>query len=104
MFAARKVSMCPVYILSTKETYLENLLDMLNTLPTRITILQTGDFGTEAYEGCGVDRVASLIGAECKYEKPALVIDGGTALTWTCTAATKNEVRGGGIAPGMAMR
>lgn len=103
-FAMRKVSMCPVYIIATNDSFLPELVELLETLPTRITLLRTEDFGRNSYEGCGVDRVANLHGAAHKYGEPALVIDGGTALTWTATDAKTGNVRGGGIAPGMAMK
>eukprot|EP00977_Amphora_coffeiformis_P010870 scaffold2558_cov172-Amphora_coffeaeformis.AAC.1 len=105
LFAARKVSMCPVYIVSTNDSHLQDLLELLKTIPTRVTFLRADDFGLDPYEGCGLDRVANLKGAESMYESPALVIDGGTALTWTSTTGeTPNRVRGGGIAAGFAMR
>ena len=104
MFAARKVSMCPSYIISTNDSFLPELIELLKTMPTRVTMIRAEDFGRGVYEGCGVDRVANLYGAEHKYGRPAIVIDGGTAMTWTATDAKTGNIRGGGIAPGLAMK
>lgn len=106
-FATRKVSMFPVYVISTNDESLENLVDFLQTMPTQVYMLQAKDFDIEAYDGIGVDRVANLRGAEHRYGNPAIVIDAGTALTWTCSEVEKAgeiKLRGGGIAPGLAMK
>ena len=97
--------MCPVYIISSNNTYLGDLLELLETIPTRVTYLRADDFGLDSYDGCGLDRIANLKGAESLYGSPALVIDGGTSLTWTSTTGENpTKVRGGGIAAGFAMR
>ena len=104
MFATRKVSMCPSFIISTNDSFLPELIELLKTMPTRVIMIRVEDFGRTVYEGCGVDRVANLHGAEYKYGRPAIVIDGGTAMTWTTTDSKTGNIRGGGIAPGLAMK
>lgn len=104
MFASRRVSMCPVYIISTNDAFLPELIELLKTMPTRVIMIRAQDFGRTMYEGCGVDRVANVYGAERKYGRPAIVIDGGSAMTWTATDAKTGNIRGGGIAPGLAMK
>jgi pantothenate kinase type III len=102
-FATRQVSMLPVYVVSTNDKELPALIDLLKPLPVRIFLMQAEDFGREIYPGIGVDRVAALHAAEKLYGKPSLVIDGGTALTWTTTDPQTGGIRGG-ISPGLSMR
>ena len=103
VFAARKVSMIPAYIVSTNDSYINDLMEALHMMPVRITRIGAGDFGTLPYQGVGVDRLASLHGAFSKYGAPALVIDCGTAMTWTMSDED-GSFHGGGIAPGLAMK
>lgn len=57
----------------------------------------------QVYPTLGVDRALSLWGAIQVYGAPALVIDCGTALTFTGTNE-KNELIGGAIAPGLKLQ
>lgn len=55
------------------------------------------------YSTLGVDRILALWGARCRYQFPCLVIDSGTALTFT-GADEKGELMGGGILPGVKLQ
>ena len=64
------------------------------------------DFFSKAdgrYETMGVDRLAVLRGAADLHGFPALVIDGGTATTYTA-ADSKGKIMGGGIGPGLQIK
>ncbi|MBU6230140.1 MAG: pantothenate kinase [Cyanobacteria bacterium REEB459] len=54
------------------------------------------------YPSLGVDRALALVGAGAVYGWPVLVIDGGTALTFTAGAA--GALVGGAILPGIALQ
>lgn len=54
------------------------------------------------YPTLGIDRALNLLGAGERYGWPALVIDAGTALTFT--AGTAQALTGGAILPGLAMQ
>ena len=52
----------------------------------------------------GLDRIANLVGAICKYpDKDILVIDAGTCITTDMISMRKTHL-GGSISPGLAMR
>lgn len=55
------------------------------------------------YETMGRDRALSLYGAISHYNSPILVIDGGTALTFT-GAGSQQEFIGGAILPGLQLQ
>jgi type III pantothenate kinase len=55
------------------------------------------------YETMGCDRALSLFGAISRYTSPLLVIDGGTALTFT-GAGYHKEFVGGAILPGLRLQ
>ncbi|MFM7470010.1 MAG: type III pantothenate kinase, partial [Nodosilinea sp.] len=54
------------------------------------------------YGSLGVDRALALVGAGVGYGWPVLVIDGGTALTFT--AGAEGSLVGGAIVPGIALQ
>lgn len=54
------------------------------------------------YPTLGIDRALNLLGAGSLYGWPVLVVDGGTALTFT--AGDHQELLGGAILPGMALQ
>ncbi|NJL45170.1 MAG: pantothenate kinase [Leptolyngbyaceae cyanobacterium SM2_3_12] len=54
------------------------------------------------YDTFGVDRALTLLGAGHTYGWPVLVIDGGTALTFT--AGDNNHLLGGAILPGLSLQ
>jgi type III pantothenate kinase len=54
------------------------------------------------YPTLGIDRALNLLGAGDRYGWPVLVIDAGTALTFT--AGTAGQFLGGAILPGLALQ
>lgn len=54
------------------------------------------------YEGLGIDRALAVLGAGHHYGWPVLVIDAGTALTFS--GADEMGFRGGAIAPGLGLQ
>lgn len=55
------------------------------------------------YSTLGVDRALAVLGAGQRYGFPALVIDGGTALTVTAVDPNRHLI-GGAIAPGLGLQ
>lgn len=92
-----------VYIISTNAQHSAAIPTLFASLPCRIVQLQAADFLTSGYKGLGVDRCACLYAAGQFFGHPALVIDGGTALTWTASD-DQGQFRGGGIAPGIGVK
>lgn len=99
----RRVSLLSIYIVSTNEKQLDTLATLLRDIPCRAYLLQGDDFFTKEegrYDGMGIDRLANLRAAGDFKGFPAIVFDGGTALTYT--AADENgRILGGGIGPGV---
>lgn len=94
------------YIVSTNEEQLGFVAKMLGSIPCRIYKMKSEDFFSEAegaYAGMGLDRMAGLRGAISITGLPALVIDGGSAMTYTGIDAD-GKIMGGGISPGIEMR
>lgn len=61
----------------------------------------------ELYETIGIDRAITLLGAGATTGWPCLVIDGGTALTFTAAKASRSEqgeFYGGAILPGLRLQ
>jgi pantothenate kinase type III len=57
------------------------------------------------YPGMGVDRICGIYAAQYLYEtNHVLVIDGGTAMTYTATTKGTGSFYGGGIGPGLRMK
>eukprot|EP00523_Entomoneis_sp_CCMP467_P004073 CAMPEP_0168750070 /NCGR_PEP_ID=MMETSP0724-20121128/17062_1 /TAXON_ID=265536 /ORGANISM="Amphiprora sp., Strain CCMP467" /LENGTH=606 /DNA_ID=CAMNT_0008798039 /DNA_START=31 /DNA_END=1851 /DNA_ORIENTATION=- len=99
----RRIPFFHVYIISNGDKARETVPLLFSRVPCRIIQLQACDFVTGQYDGVGVDRCANLRAAQRYYGNPALVIDGGTAMTWTGTNSD-GSFRGGGIAPGIGMK
>lgn len=57
----------------------------------------------EVYPTLGIDRALALLGAIAAYGAPVLVVDGGTALTFTAADAA-GEFAGGAILPGLGLQ
>jgi type III pantothenate kinase len=55
------------------------------------------------YSSLGIDRAIALFGALQRYRCPVLVIDAGTALTFTATPANRTFL-GGAILPGLSLQ
>mmetsp|Transcript_4977 Transcript_4977/g.9477 ORF Transcript_4977/g.9477 Transcript_4977/m.9477 type:complete len:533 (+) Transcript_4977:267-1865(+) len=95
-----------MYLVSTNQEQTNLFCKLVSILPCRVYELQPLDFFSPdhgAYPGLGVDRMASLRGAISITGLPALVIDGGSAMTYTAADAD-GKIIGGGISPGLKMR
>jgi pantothenate kinase type III len=104
--AQRRIPALSIYVLSTNPEHEATIPFLFQDIPHRICKLNAEDFFTKeqgVYDGLGVDRVATLKGAIAQHRLPCLVLDGGTALTYTAMNR-KEQIMGGGILPGLAMR
>lgn len=89
----------PLYIASVVTSQTKFYLNL-----PRTTLIMPDDIPLKGiYPTMGIDRSLALFGAGCVYGFPCLVIDGGTALTFT--GANKNgELIGGAILPGVNLQ
>ena len=104
--ALRRIPALSVYVMSTNPEHEATVPFLFQDIPHRMYKLNAEDFFTKeqgVYDGMGVDRVATLKGAIVQHRFPCLVLDGGTALTYTAMDQ-KGQIMGGGILPGLAMR
>ncbi|NER84834.1 MAG: pantothenate kinase [Leptolyngbya sp. SIO1D8] len=97
-----------------RETFLraEIPLYMASVVPTQSALWQAYPASQELnleqipvgnlYPTLGIDRALNLVGAGDRYGWPVLVIDSGTALTFT--AGEVNTLLGGAILPGLEMQ
>jgi pantothenate kinase type III len=99
--ASKRIPAITVYVISTAKPEQEDKLKKLFAgIPCRFIRLINTDFyalGQLPYENIGVDRVAAARGVTCY---PALILDGGTAMT-TTALDEKGRIMGGGISPGL---
>jgi type III pantothenate kinase len=89
----------PLYIASVVPSATKIYLSLSQTRiidPTVIPLL-------DIYSTMGVDRILTLWGAGCNYGFPCLVIDSGTALTFTGADENKKLI-GGAILPGVRLQ
>lgn len=99
-----------VYIVSTNPAHATTLASLFQGLPCWLYQLSAADFVQDGviYNGIGVDRVANIAAAQSVYhDAPSvLVIDGGTAMTYTATLPMRNgkSQLGGGIGAGLKMK
>lgn len=102
----RKVPALTIYVLSTNGGNEKSVGFLFSELPHRMYRIESTDFFTKeqgCYDTFGVDRAASLYSAYACDQHPALVMDGGTA--WTYTGIDANgKIMGGGISPGLGAR
>lgn len=97
---------CPiihVYIVASDQHHAQNVAKMLKAINARVFNFSASTImpgNKSAYPGIGIDRVVCVRGAGKITGYPALVIDGGTALTYTATNE-KGDIIGGGISPGL---
>ena len=104
--AGRRLPFISVYVVSTNLEHESSIPFLFQDIPHRMVKLTAQDFFTKeqgVYEGMGVDRLATLRAAAHLYRPPVLVIDGGTALTYTGLDA-RGHIMGGGISPGLKLR
>jgi hypothetical protein len=136
-YTQKRIPYIYVYVISTNPEHASSLLSLFQGIPCILYHLSGEDFlqipsvsqlASEStnsaaspvtiYTGIGVDRVASIVGAKALFPnaKHLMVIDGGTALTYTTivrvpyiddTNDNKASYRlqmGGGIGPGLQMK
>lgn len=139
-YARKRIPLIYVYVISTNPSNAALVVSLLEGIPCIVYRVSAEDFlisppssltgtftepngGTEEtavtqtsvqmYSGIGVDRVASMAGASLLYPDAShvLIVDGGTALTYT-TMVEKEPISegapifqfGGGICPGLQLR
>jgi pantothenate kinase type III len=103
---SRRIPVIQVYVVSTSPKNEHGLAFLLQELPVQVFRLRATDFfSTEqgAYPTLGVDRAATAKAAMSLTGVPALVLDGGTALTYTGVDVHGN-LEGGGITPGLQLQ
>jgi pantothenate kinase type III len=136
-YAIKRVPYIYIYIISTNPEHVSTLTTLFQGIPCIMYRLSSTDFletsppkaissisdvnqekekssPVTIYAGIGVDRVANVVGARSMFPtaKNILVIDGGTAMTYTTTLYEPNIDEeqsyvlkmGGGIGPGLQMR
>jgi len=92
-----------VFVVSSNPAVEKKICFMFRDVPAKIFKLRNTDFFSPEqglYPTMGVDRAAALYGARVHYGMPALVIDGGTAMTYSAIDG-KGNIVGGGISPGV---
>jgi len=95
-----------VFVVSSNPRQEHKICHMFRDVPAKLFKLRNTDFFNAeqgVYRTMGVDRCAALYGAKSHYGAPALVIDGGTAMTYTMLDAD-GVIQGGGISPGVKVR
>ena len=104
--SCRSAKLLSVYVVSSNKDQVTLLSRLLGCVPSRVYLMKGDDFFVTSegrYPSMGVDRLATLRGAEYLYGCPALVFDGGTATTYTAADAS-GKIMGGGISPGIFTR
>ena len=104
--AAQGTPTWTIYIISTNRDHERGVLFLFSDLVCRVFRLENTDFFAKE-DGCyttlGVDRAACLFSGYKSGFHPLLVMDAGTA--WTYTALDSNgKIMGGGISPGIGAR
>ena len=89
----------PLYVASVVPSFTKIYftLPQARIIDTRLIPLKN------VYPTMGIDRILALWGGGCRYGFPCLVIDSGTALTFT-GADTNQNVIGGAIIPGVRLQ
>ena len=102
----RKVPAVTVYVQSTNPAHERGILFLFSKLAHRMYGLTNYDFFSKedgCYDTLGVDRAAAAYFAYHCFKAPVLVLDGGTALTYTACDA-QGKLMGGGISLGILSR
>jgi type III pantothenate kinase len=94
--AVQKLPLFVASVVPSPTDWLEKMLKIIVIKHQDIPIKKT-------YSTIGIDRILALWGAGIVYGFPCLVIDGGTALTFT-GANLKAELVGGAILPGVNLQ
>lgn len=108
----QKIPALYIYVVSTNPKNVQGLASLFRRIPCNLYLLSADDFSgggdSVIYKGMGVDRVANVAGAKflVPNAQSYLVIDGGTAMTYTATTLSKNNKiqLSGGIGPGLRMK
>lgn len=101
--AKRIAPLISVYVVSTNQVQQALLARMWKAVPSRFFVIGGDAFFTKEegrYDTMGTDRLATLTGAVHLHGHPALVFDGGTAMTYSATDIG-GKIMGGGIGPGI---
>ena len=99
--ATKRIPAVSVYIISTNPGSERAVGDLFQGLACRLIRLRPTDFfPVLPYETIGIDRLAAAKAAE---RRPALIIDGGTAMTST-VVGVDGRIQGGGISPGLGAK
>jgi type III pantothenate kinase len=93
-----EVALLPVYLASVVRSQADLWQDY--PLLREVTLADIPLAGL--YPTLGCDRALAVWGAVCVYDSPVLVVDAGTALTFT--AATRDRLVGGAILPGLTVQ
>jgi pantothenate kinase type III len=104
--AARKIPARSIYVISTNRDGERAVMYAFSDIRHRMFRVESKDFFSKAdgcYDTFGVDRAACLYGGFRITSEALLVIDGGTAMTYTGLDA-KGKIMGGGISPGIGAR
>lgn len=99
----RIVPRISVYVVSTNQVQEALLAKMWKAVPCRFFVIGGDAFFSKEegrYDTMGTDRLATLTGAVHLHGHPALVFDGGTAMTYSATDID-GKIMGGGIGPGI---
>lgn len=99
----RLATLLTIYIVSTNMDQAEKVAWCFSEIPSRVCCMQPDDFFTTdqgRYESMGIDRLACMRAAGEIVGFPALVIDGGTCMTYTA-CDRKGRIVGGGITLGL---
>jgi pantothenate kinase type III len=103
----RRMAAITVLVVSSNVEQAEWVSYMFGEIPSRVYLMKGDDFfGKERhgrYEGMGVDRLCCLRGATDTVGYPALVVDGGTAMTFTAVNS-EPYILGGTIGPGILLQ
>ena len=95
-----------IFVVSSNPDMEKKICHMFRDVPAKLYKLRNTDFFPPEiglYPTMGVDRVAALYGAKLHYGAPVLVIDGGTAMTYS-VLDNNAQIIGGGISPGVKGR
>lgn len=105
--APKRCPIIPIYVVSTNAKSENGIRFLFSSIPNVMIYKILGNhFFTEeqgAYAGMGADRLAAARAAAYIAGTPTLVIDGGTALTYTAVDVNGGIV-GGGISPGLQVQ
>jgi pantothenate kinase type III len=103
---SRTAVLLTVYIVSTNTAQAENVAWCFSEIPSRVFSMKPDDFFSTAegrYESMGIDRLACMRAVVDLMGFPALVIDGGTCMTYTA-CNEEGHLMGGGITLGLGAK